>query len=196
MGRGLGDTRQNCADFGHPVAEKSYFSKPDWLQNCRIWFGSEQKAVFWSIMVAFGMQLLDPSHTVSLWNSWCWLTRTAQPMCFLSPSVCIHTNPATLLSQKWYSFSGDPWNSMVQYHTWALPGLAGDASPRPPTGITKTGFWPSHGRAVQPWEPPWPCQWLPCSIKHGARASNFKTNPTQWYTYMYIPIYLSICICI
>lgn len=28
-GEGWETTKQNCIDFGHPVAEKSYFSKPD-----------------------------------------------------------------------------------------------------------------------------------------------------------------------
>lgn len=66
------------------------------------------KSCYGSIMSAFGVQLLDPSHTMSLWNSWCWLIRTAQPTCFISPFVCIHTNPATLLSQMGYSFTDDP----------------------------------------------------------------------------------------
>lgn len=66
------------------------------------------KSCFGSIMSAFGVQLLDHSHTMSLWNSWCWLIRTAQPTCFISPFVCIHTNPATLLSQMGYSFTDDP----------------------------------------------------------------------------------------
>lgn len=83
-------------------------------------------------MVAFGVQLLDPSHTVSLWNSWCWLTRTAQPMCFLSPSVCVHTNPATFspksgipsvvtLGTLWYSITCELYQDLQVMPPLGLP---------------------------------------------------------------------------
>lgn len=98
---------------------------------------------------------------MTLWKSWFLgsrllgrLKRAAHSICFLSPSVCTCTHPATFLSKKRYSYTVTPENTCYSTHKQlvlkALLGLTGDAFPRSPTGTTRTNFWPCHGKMVKP----------------------------------------------